>query len=417
MDKQIVVNSSWLIISQAAAKIIAFFYTVFLANQLGVSNFGLWILVLSYFSLFSSIGDFGLTRYFLREASKSATQAAILIPNVVFSRLILLVIIILIFTTIILILDPQVDRRTLSILGAIAVLPQSVSITLDALFIARLKNYLSAVGTVFLNISSAIIGVILVTSGLGIYGAVLALVFSQIFYSALMIVIAIRNGYWPDWKMQWAILPDILKESFPYGILGAMGLIFFKVDSIMLSLFRGNYETGIYGAAYKFLEASLIVPNAVSFSIFPIMAKLHLKDIKLMKPLYTNTLLTMALVGTVTAILFVIILPLVINILLPQYKQSIGVIKILALALPFMFMHVTMSQAALSSAKYLKPLILLSVFTLLFNIILNLIFIPIYGYIAASWITVISDITSFLVIYITFSKLIFKDYEYQMETE
>ena len=102
----------------------------------------------------------------------------------------------------------------------------------------------------------------------------------------------------------------------------------------------------------------------------------------------------MSLLGVLVTASFILFLPWFIPIFLPQYLPVIGVVQVLSLAIPFMFVHVPLAQVLLSSDRYLKSLIFLSSIPVAFNIILNLILIPTGGYMAAAWITVFSDILS-----------------------
>ena len=80
------------------------------------------------------------------------------------------------------------------------------------------------------------------------------------------------------------------------------------------------------------------------------------------------------------------------------------VIQILALTIPFMFIHVPAAVVLLTSDKFLKPVIILSLLTVGFNVIANLLLIPTYGIYAAAWITVASEILSFTVFFLLLYK-------------
>jgi len=99
-------------------------------------------------------------------------------------------------------------------------------------------------------------------------------------------------------------------------------------------------------------------------------------------------------------LLFILVLPLLIEVFLPSYLQAIDVIRILAISIPFIFIATPGVQIMLSTEKYLKTVIFLSLFTVAFNITLNLFFIPVYGFIAAAWITVLSEVLSFAVFFL-----------------
>jgi len=193
-------------------------------------------------------------------------------------------------------------------------------------------------------------------------------------------------------KIQFSTIKKALVGSLPYGILGVLGMLYFRIDTVLLSYLRGNFETGIYSAAYKFLETAILIPSSISLAIFPVMVKLHETDHLSLKKLYRKTIVITFSLGVIGALVYFYVLPLLIQWLLPNYSASLEVIQILALTIPFMFVQITASQVLLTSDKNLKALMLITFVLLAFNLILNLIFIPQFGYMAAAWVTVISDI-------------------------
>ncbi|MBI4040210.1 flippase [Candidatus Daviesbacteria bacterium] len=402
-------NSAWLISAQIFTKAIAFFYTLFLARSLGVSDFGLYVVALSYFALISSIADLGITRYLTREIALSGQKIGSILSTSMLFRLIILAITFLGFALANFLFDSDKLRGYLSVLAVLAILPQGISLTLDAVFIALHRNKFSAIGAVFLSIATSTTGFLLVQSSLGVFGAVMAVTFGQIIYA---LALALLSGwqkvdFWD--KPDFAQISKILKGSAPYGFLGAIGLLYFRVDTLILSYIKGSYDTGIYGAAYKFLEALVFIPGSLALTLFPVMAKLHEIDNAQIKSLYLKIMGLMSVLGLLVAIVFILILPIVIRIFLPAYLSSIQVIQVLAISIPFMFVHVPASQVLLSSNKYLKPIILISVANLAFNVILNLIYIPMFGYMAAAWITVASDVLSLLLLSLVIQRYFFRN--------
>jgi len=203
------------------------------------------------------------------------------------------------------------------------------------------------------------------------------------------------------------LIKRMLAGSLPYGFLGILGLIYFKVDTLFLSYLRGNFETGIYGVAYRFLEAIVFIPTTLAVTLFPILAKLQEIDKAQIKKIYYKSIKVMAVFGVIVAVGYVFILPLIISLFLPQYLKAVVVVQILALSIPFMFVHVPVSQILLSSEKFLRQVIFISFVPLIFNITANLIFIPQYGFMAAAWITVISDVISLSVLIFYIQKYYF----------
>lgn len=404
MENKIFSNSLWLIVSQVLTKTIGFFYTVFLAQSLGVDIFGQFIVALSYFALLSAVADFGITRYLVRELAVNPKNSSSLISSSVICRFILLVFSIMVYIGLIGVIDTDLDRRELSMLAALAVLPQSVSLTLDAVLTAFLKVRLSAFSTLLFSILTALSGLVLISFGWGKLGAMTALIIGQFFY--MLILLFFVSSQKISWlgEIDGIVIKRVLRGSLPYGLLGIIGIISFRVDTLFLAYFRGNFETGIYGAAYKFLDASTLLPISLATVFFPVAARLHELNIKQAKNLYYSILKINFLVGVVIVLGYLTILPIFITYFMPKYLPSIDVLKILSFSIPFIFMHILAGQVLLSTARYLKQVLVMYAPLLLINLVLYSVFIPTWGYFGAAGATVIGEILTFF----TFSVFIWR---------
>lgn len=408
MIRSLFKNSAWIFLSQVIVKGISFVYTIFLANRLGVEGFGLYSAALAYFSLFSSFSDVGLSRYLIREGARNNNELNRLLTTTVILRLAL--VLLLLFGSLILLqaLDQDPMRRYLSILAMLAVIPQAVALTFDGALVAVQKIKLSSIGVLTLSLLTTSLGFYFINNGYGETGALSALIIAEILYAMLMCYFVVTSKihfpYTPG------ILQDtkkILKGSLPYGILGVLGLIYFKIDTLLLSYLRDSYETGLYSASYRFLEALVFIPSAVATAAFPVLSKLHEVDNAQVKRIYLSSVKVLGGLSILITLGYLFILPTLIQTFLPEYRTSVGVIRILALTIPFMFIHVPAAVVLLTSDRFLKPVIFLSLLTVGFNLIGNLIFIPIYGVYAAAWITVLSEVLSFVVFFwLLYAKLL-----------
>lgn len=406
--RAILKQTSWLFLAQGLSRVIGFFYTIFLAKNLGVEGFGLLTVALAYFAIISTLADFGFNRFLIREIARDKLKTSQLLCNILMLRLTLTAIAFAFFAVGLYILDQDKIRVSLILLTLLAILPQAAALTFDGIFIAMRNLKFSAVSLTLASLSTVLLGVYLVSMGLGTIGAVNALIFGQLVYTLVLLGFLYKFKLLSISPVTFSILKKVLAGSLPYGLLGVLGLIYFRIDAVMLSYMRGSFETGLYGAAYRFLEAIVFIPTALGTALFPVMAKLQTLQVTQIKTLYVKSMKIMTFISLIIVFGYVTVLPIIIKEFLPSYLPSIDAVKILALAIPFMFLHVPASSFVLSSEKYLKPIIFLSLIPLSFNILMNLIFIPLYGFIAASWITVFSDILSFLLIFMFIQKYVFK---------
>jgi len=398
-------NSAWILLSQTIIKGISFAYTIFLAGKLGVDGFGLYSVALAYFSLFASFSDIGLSRYLIREGAKDHNELNRLLTTTILLRLVL--VLILLFGALILLrnFDPDPFRLHLSMLAMLAVIPQAIALTFDGALIAIQKIKLSSLGVLLLSLLTTALGFYFVNNGYGETGALSALIVAEILYAIIMCYLLIKSGvHFPYTHGLFHNLKNIFLGSIPYGILGVMGLIYFKVDTLLLSYLRGSYETGLYSAAYRFLEALVFIPSAVATAAFPVLSRLHEVDNSQVKKIYLSSVKALGGLSIIITLGYIFLLPYLITYFLPEYQDSVQVIQILALTIPFMFIHVPAAVVLLTSDKFLKPVIILSLLTVGFNVIANLLLIPTYGIYAAAWITVASEILSFTVFFLLLYK-------------
>lgn len=397
--QQIFKQSSYLFFAQIITRIIGFFYTIYLAKSLGVLDFGLFSVSLGYFSIISAISDFGFNRFLIREIAKDKLKAGQLLCTTIMLRLTLAAVFFAIFSVILYSLDPDKMRVSIVLVATMAILPQSVALTFDAIFVALQKLQFSAVSLFISSLSTVATGVYLINNGFGIVGAVNALIFGQIILVISLGLFLYKHQKLVLYSIDISMIKQAVIGSIPYAILSILGLLYFRIDIVLLSYLKGSFDAGIYGVAYKFLEAVTFVPSAFSLALFPILAKIHESSLGNVKKLYFKSLKIMLGLGIVTTAAYLLILPQIINIFLPKYLLSIQAIKVLSLSIFFMFMHTPAVVVLLSTDKYLRQVLILSTSTLIFNISANLIFIPRFGFMGASIVTVLSEAVSFLIFF------------------
>lgn len=397
--KEILRQASWLFFAQVLTRFIGFFYTIFLANKLGVLDFGLLTVGFAYFSILSSVSDFGFNRYLIRELARGEMKSADLVSNIVMLRLTITAILFAIFSLILYYFDPDKFRVSIILLSTLAILPQSVALTFDGIFVALRKLQLSSLALIISSMSTVLAGFLLVTAGFGVTGAVNALIFGQLMYVLALVLLIHTNRTSILSQVNFSMIKKIIVGSLPYGLLAILGLLYFRVDTIMLSYLKGSFETGIYGVSYRFLEAITFIPTVFFSSLFPVLANTHTANPTQVKTLYFKSLKLLSGLGFLILIVYIFILPEVIKVFLPNYLSSIQAITILSLSIPFMMMQTSSISVLLSTDKFLKQILFLSLGTLIFNIVANLIFIPQYGYLAAAWVTVLSEVLSFIIFF------------------
>jgi len=208
---------------------------------------------------------------------------------------------------------------------------------------------------------------------------------------AINILVARRYASF-RWNFDPAFWKVLLHRSWPIGVSILFNLIYFKADTLILSVVRSQAEVGIYGAAYRVLEVLITLPFMYAGVMLPVIAKAWAdRDKARFSRLLGQSYDTMTLFAA----------PLVAGILVfatkgmvlvagKDFATSGDVLRILVFAVAVIFFGTISSHAivALNAQwKMLPVYIVVAIVTLAGYVV----FIPMYGMWAAAWLTAFSE--------------------------
>jgi O-antigen/teichoic acid export membrane protein len=194
------------------------------------------------------------------------------------------------------------------------------------------------------------------------------------------------------WNIDPAFWKTLLRRSWPIGASILFNLIYFKSDTLILSIMRPQAEVGLYGAAYRVLEVLVTLPFMYAGVLLPVIAKAWAtRDRARFSKLLGHSYDAMTLFAA----------PLVAGVLVfatkgmvlvagPDFEASGSVLRILVLAVAVIFFGTISSHAivALDAQRKMLPVyVVVSIVTLAGYIAL----IPVYGMWAAAWLSVFSE--------------------------
>jgi len=197
----------------------------------------------------------------------------------------------------------------------------------------------------------------------------------------------------------WAFIKGLFMESIPFALTLVFYNIYFYIGSVMLSKMRGDYEVGIYSAAYHIPLAIMIIPYIYTFAIFPVLSRVFTRSSDSFKMIYGRSAKYMMVLAPPIAVGFFVLAPQIITILYGHaYESSIIVLRVLSIVVIFRFLS-NVNGSVLASMDRQKERVVYQGITAAVNIVLNLLIIPIYGFVGAAITTVISELLLMLLYY------------------
>lgn len=382
---------------QIGGKIISLLIGLFsiglMTRFLGTDGYGNYSTVITFLSLFSIAADFGLYLMLTREVSRSPNDQETIASNIFTLRLVSALLIIGLAPLIAFFFPYAQDIKIAILWGVAAFIFASLTQVLVGIFQKEFKTQVTVMGeiasrVVFLAIvvwlffyfkEKNLILLIFAVTVANFINFIIVFLFSQRF---LKIRLGFDRKYWKY----------VIKESFPIAASIVLGLIYFKIDTIMLSVMKTPHEVGIYGVAYKILEILIVFPGMFISTMLPLFSRTATEDFKKFKSLsqYSLNFLILFMVPVVIGG-FLLARPLIILLSGQSFAASADALKILIIATGVIFIGNLFGHLIVAVGAQ-KKMIKVYFIGALLNIALNLILIPDFSYIGSSIATLITEL-------------------------
>jgi O-antigen/teichoic acid export membrane protein len=275
---------------------------------------------------------------------------------------------------------------------AIGLFMSNISDGLTALFYAHEKaEYPAAIATMTTVIRVSL-GALALLLGGGVIGLAGVSVIANM--SAVIILgwLLGRHVLRPQLESDGVLRRHMMRESLPLMINHLLATVFFRIDILILQPTWGDRAVGFYGAAYKYIDGINIIPSYFTLAIFPMMSRYAQTARDSLMRAYILSLRLLLIIALPIAVGTPFIARELILILGgAQYlPDSMIALQLLIWFLPFSFINQVTQYVliAIDQQRFLTRAFLIGV---AFNVVINLLLIPRYGYRAAAITTIFSE--------------------------
>lgn len=396
--RKIAYNVIFNVITKILSTILALVGIGFITRYLGTNGFGDYSTVLAFFAFFGAIADLGLYTITAREISRPDADEKKILGNAFALRMISSATVFLLTPILVFFLPYSHDVKLGILIAAASFVFSSTYMVLNGVFQKNLAMDKVAGAEVLGKLIQIIVIILAVKNNLGFTTIVLSILASMIFNFTVVLLLV---GKYIPLKLQFdfAYWKKFLKEAIPLGISAIVVFAYFKMDTILLSILKTNTEVGIYNAAYKVIENISFFPAMIMGLVFPMFSRHIFSDKKQFVYLANETF----------KVFLILVVPLVIGALFlsegiihliggDAFSEAANTLRILIFALAFIFFGGFFNNI-LIAANHQRKLLWAFAACAIFNIVANLIFIPIFSYTASA---VISASTELLVAAMSF---------------
>jgi len=398
--QRIAKNAAALYMAKVTNVLLNLLYMMHIARYLGAEGFGILSFGLAFTGLFGVFTDMGLFLLTVREIARARHLASKYFLNLSIIKIIL-------------------GGMTLGLIGLVINILGYPKITVMVVYILALSVALSAVNKMFYSIFQAfekmeyqlfgqVLSSFLIYSGvkLGINHGFGIIAFASL-YPLANIILILYNVVVLKCRFQDSILSRVswkeieynfwkktIKEALPFGLALIFVTIFYWIDSVMLSLMKGDEVVGWYNAAYRMVLAPLFIPRSLVDAIYPVMSKFYISSKDSLRLSFEKSFKYLTMLGIPFGVGTTLLAKKLILIIFGEgYINSVVPLQILVWSSVFIFMSVTFGNLFNSLNKQIIVTKITGICVGL-NVALNLVLIPKYSLIGASIATVLTEFIS-----------------------
>jgi O-antigen/teichoic acid export membrane protein len=191
------------------------------------------------------------------------------------------------------------------------------------------------------------------------------------------------------------VFPDNLKELVEYSffiiVSGGVAVMLIDFDKVMIAHYMHVSNNSLYAVAI-FISTVIAVPSrAMTQIVAPITAKLMVENkMAELNDLYKKSAINLQIIGgLIMMLIFLNIKEL--YYFIPDYKSGISVVFMIGLS-KFYDVLLGNNNSIIVNTKYYRTVLIFGIFTVLLMIVLNMIFIPLYGIEGAAFATLLTII-------------------------
>jgi len=337
--------------------------------------------------------EFGFNQQLTREVVQEPAKALRYLSNILFLKGSLWLLLYSCMLLVCSLLGYSIELRILVATCGITLLSASLANAFSALHYAFEQTIYPTVGTMLEKGLSALIGILALKQGASVE-VMACILLAGSFTSMLWQATWAYRRLGIHLSIDKALLRELLHTSIPFLVSGALGVIYYRLDTVLLSFMTSATAVGWYGASYRIFDTLVFLPSlVVSAVMYPVFSKLSAHSLPELRIAVEKSMNFLLFCGMPITVGLIIAAPAIIGFLYhrPEFAQSVPVMQALAPGLVLLYINSVLS-ALLISTKREKKITIMAAIALVFNLGLNLILIPRLQQVGAAAVTSLTEL-------------------------
>ncbi len=395
--KRYVASTFWILFTKILSIGVSLAATFYIARTLGPQNYGELNYALSIVNLLAFFSAIASTTVICRDLVKQPEREQTILGTA-FILSMAGTILTVVIVGILLFFLPH-EHITFYIVGLLCLAqlcaPFSVA---QNIFYANTKTKYISLTQLSVHITVSIAKIVAMTFDQGVIVLATIMLVEQLLLSLIMVTLytSYTKHYVWHWNVDWSYAKQLAHDSVPFVFISMSILVSGRIDQVFLKHYIDTMSVGFYTVAVQLTEIWQAVPQTLLVALFPAMVNAHRSGYHYARRIValSGLLLIYSIgVSALTTVLAPYIVPLIYG---EAFVASIPLLQIYTWSLLGTVFGFLITNILVTDNQRLIQVVM-GVFPMLLNIVLNIILIPRAGAAGAAFATVISYSTAPLI--------------------
>ncbi|RPH89707.1 MAG: flippase, partial [Calditrichaeota bacterium] len=274
-------------------------FWVIVARQLGATALGTLAFGLSLFNFFITISTLGLGAVVVRDVARQKEQAGLYLSHTLYIVTVSSILTAACMIGVTLLISPNPDTTFASLVMAAAVIPASGFFVGRSLLFAAEDMAKVTFCRLGENLVKIVGGLLLIKFNAGVRELAILIAISKALPFFIIIPFVYRFAR-PVWCIRTNLLRYLVSMIPSFSLISIFNSLFWTAPVVILTRISGEYQAGLFSAAYKLIDITVSFAHGYGQALFPIAARTLQHEQTLFKTMFIKsikyvTILTLAL--------------------------------------------------------------------------------------------------------------------------
>jgi O-antigen/teichoic acid export membrane protein len=377
-------------ILRGANLVLGVFVTLLTVRTLGDVGFGQWSTLIAVIGFAGTFGAMGLDRVAVERAAADPEHEPQWIGALVTLRLTLAIPVAALSAALCAVVADDAAMRIAGALVSLVLLVSAASV-IRVVFQLQIRNRLVTLVELVSGIVWAGVVAVVALAGGGLVAFAFGFMLMQSTTNLVYVVLALRSAD-VQWRGSRALWRPLARLGIPVGIGGLLTLGYGYIDQVIVFTMAGARDAGLYGAVYRMLERLQFIPATLLTTLFPVLVAARDHDPERLRRVLQTTVEYLAM-ASLPALAISLAGPEAIVTLLfgSEFADAAPAMPILMAAFGVICFGYLTGHLVIAY-ELQRPFMLIALLGLVFNAGLNVLLVPHYGFLAAAWLTLATEV-------------------------